>query len=1028
MANTCPKCNFKNTSDSKFCKECGTQLPGIEEIEVTETLETPKEELTTGSTFAGRYQIIEELGKGGMGKVYKVHDTKIKEKIALKLIKPEIAKDKKTLERFSNELKFARKIRHKNICQMFDLGEDRGTHFITMEFVEGQDLKKLIRQSGQLAIGTTINMAKQVCDGLVEAHSSGVVHRDLKPSNIMIDADGNARIMDFGIARSIEGKGITGAGVMIGTPEYMSPEQVEGKEVDQRSDIYSLGVILYEMATGRVPFEGDTPFTVGVKHKSEFPQNPKEINTQIPDDLNNVILKCLEKDKEKRYQKAGEVRSELESIEKGIPTTERIVPERKPLTSREITVQFSLKKLLIPVMVIMALVIVGLILWSPWSKKAAAPASSDKHSLAVLFFRNGSGDPSLDIWKENLCDYIITDLSQSKYIRVFDFTQIVGSLEKHNLLGVNRYSDEHLRSVCSSLGASYILTGSFSTPGESFRIDYSLYDFKKGDGISSDRVEGVGVESVQSLVDELTKKIKADFNLTDEEILADFDREVGTITTLNPEAYRCYREGRKLYVRGDQMESIPLMEKAIKLDPNFAMAYRSIGIAYQNNYYYDQGDEYIKKAFELIDKVSYKEQLYIKSNYYYYVEEDEEKSIEVLKKILEEYPEDTFANATIGVNYLDYEDWDLVIKHFEICVKNKGEFSGIYHHLGTAYEAKGMYEKAREAFRSYIDYFGESVGFQQRLADNYVYDGKYDQAIVEADKALAMNPNGYGKGGIYHLQGDFKAAEEAYRSQLESDLLSVKMNGWRWLEFLYKMMGQFEKAKKKALAGLEYAEDINHRNWQRIFNALLAWYDLTNRNLNGVLEKADFIFDSAEEDNLPVWQENSLWWKIKVHLRKGNIEEALVLAEEVKKCTKSTVYLYDDKWYLDDLGLIEMKKRNYSKAIDLFTQVYEMQGSQRSWLDPHAYILYNLASAYYLNGDLEAAQREYENILTLTTGRLSNGDLYVKSYYQLGKICEQKGDTAKAIENYEKFLDLWKDADPGIAEVEDARKRLAGLK
>ena len=370
MAKQCPKCNSDNPGTATFCADCGAQLPSPEKIDVTETMEVPKEELTTGSTLAGRYQIIEELGKGGMGRVYKVHDTKIKEKIALKLIKPEIAKDKKTLERFSNELKFARKIRHKNICQMFDLGEERGTHFITMEFVEGQDLKKLIRQSGQLALGTTINIIKQVCEGLAEAHTLGVIHRDLKPSNIMIDADGNARIMDFGIARSIVGKGITGAGVMIGTPEYMSPEQVEAKDLDQRSDIYSLGIIMYEMLTGKLPFEADTPFAIGIKHKSEIPKNPIEFNPQIPDDLSRAILKCLEKEKNSRYQSAVDVRSELEKIEQGLPTTDRVVPKKKPLTSREVTVQFSTKKLFIPALIILNIALIALIIWSPWAKKA----------------------------------------------------------------------------------------------------------------------------------------------------------------------------------------------------------------------------------------------------------------------------------------------------------------------------------------------------------------------------------------------------------------------------------------------------------------------------------------------------------------------------------------------------------------------------------------------------------------------------------------------------------------------------------
>ena len=267
MSIKCPKCNTNNPDTLKFCGECGTQLPSIEDFEVTETIEAPKEELTTGSTFAGRYQIIEELGKGGMGKVYRVLDKKLKEEIALKLIKPEIAKDKKTLERFHNELKLARKISQRNVGRMYELMEEGGTHFITMEYVPGEDLRSLIRRIGQLPIGKSISIAKQICEGLAEAHRSGVVHRDLKSNNIMIDKEGNVRIMDFGIARSLEAKGITGAGVMIGTPEYMSPEQVEGKDVGQRSDIYSLGIILYEMVTGRVPFEGDTPFTIGMKHR-----------------------------------------------------------------------------------------------------------------------------------------------------------------------------------------------------------------------------------------------------------------------------------------------------------------------------------------------------------------------------------------------------------------------------------------------------------------------------------------------------------------------------------------------------------------------------------------------------------------------------------------------------------------------------------------------------------------------------------------------------------------------------------------
>jgi serine/threonine protein kinase len=310
--------------------------------------------------FAGRYEIIEELGHGGMGKVYKVFDKEIHATVALKLIKPEVAADKNTIERFRNELRIARDISHKNVCRMYDLGREAESYFITMEYVPGEDLKSFIRRARRLDVGTAISIAKQVCEGLGEAHKLGVVHRDLKPGNIMIDKDGNAKVMDFGIARSLRTKGITGPGVVIGTPEYMSPEQVDGKEADERADIYSLSIILYEMVTGTVPFEGDTAFAVGLKHKSEAPEDPKRMNPQIPDDLSCLILKGLEKDREKRYQAAEEVLSELIKIEQRLPTTTKEALKRKLPASREIAVKFRLKKFINVILV--SIIALGVIL------------------------------------------------------------------------------------------------------------------------------------------------------------------------------------------------------------------------------------------------------------------------------------------------------------------------------------------------------------------------------------------------------------------------------------------------------------------------------------------------------------------------------------------------------------------------------------------------------------------------------------------------------------------------------------------
>jgi serine/threonine protein kinase/ribosomal protein L40E len=432
----CPKCRADNPADSSFCSKCGSALLFSEKIvdSHTKTLEMPSGILSRGSTFAGRFEVVEELGKGGMGIVYRVFDKKIDEEVALKLLNPEVSSDLKTIERFRNELKLARKISHKNVCRMYDLNEEKGTQYITMEYVSGEDLKSSIMRVGYLSIGKAVSVTKQICDGLVEAHRLGVVHRDLKPQNIMVDKQGNVRIMDFGIARSLKKKGLTGTGIIIGTPEYMSPEQAEMKEIDQRSDVYSLGTILFEMVTGRVPFEGETPLSVAMKHKNEPASDPRELNAQIPEALSRVILKCLEKKRENRYQKAEELLAELNRIEKELPTTERIISRRKPVTRREITVKLTLRKLLIPAVAVVSIVILALVIWRFRPRGRVVPFPQDKPSLAVMYFENNTGNNGLDHWRKALSDLLIADLSQSKYLRVLSGERLFNILEEMDLL------------------------------------------------------------------------------------------------------------------------------------------------------------------------------------------------------------------------------------------------------------------------------------------------------------------------------------------------------------------------------------------------------------------------------------------------------------------------------------------------------------------------------------------------------------------------------------------------------------------
>jgi serine/threonine protein kinase len=372
---TCPNCRTENPSGSRFCHNCATPL----QESLTKTVKSPTFEITRGDLFAGRYEIIESLGQGGMGKVFKVFDRTINEIVALKLIRPEISVNDRAIDRFKNELKVARKITHRNVCRMHDLGAEGFYSYITMEYVAGEDLKRFIRRAGTLSPGKAVRIAKQVVEGLIEAHHLGVIHRDLKPQNIMIDQDGNAKIMDFGIARFVDTERLTGSGVMIGTPEYMSPEQVDLREVDGRADVYSLGIVIYEMVSGRVPFEGETALAVAMKHKTEKPRDVRELNAQVSPELAGIISNCLEKAPESRYQTGEELLEDLSRVEKELTTTERPAPKKTPPGTRLVSGRFPLKKLLVPaaILVFAAIAVVAVLKFLP-RKEAAPPVPAEQ--------------------------------------------------------------------------------------------------------------------------------------------------------------------------------------------------------------------------------------------------------------------------------------------------------------------------------------------------------------------------------------------------------------------------------------------------------------------------------------------------------------------------------------------------------------------------------------------------------------------------------------------------------------------------
>jgi len=749
MGVECPKCNTGNTSDSEFCKKCATPLPSSKEIPAspTETLETPTEELTTGSTFAGRYQIIEELGKGGMGEVYRVLDKELKEEVALKLIRPEIASDKKTLERFSNELKLARKISHKNVGRMYELMEEKGTRYITMEYVPGEDLKRLIRKVGQFGAGKTVSIAKQVCEGLAEAHRLGVVHRDLKPQNIMVDEEGNARILDFGIARSLKAKGITGAGVMIGTPEYMSPEQAEVKEIDQRSDIYSLGVILYEMATGRVPFEGETPLGIAMKHKSEEPQDPREINSQIPEDLSNLILRCMEKDKEKRYQSAGELRSELVNMEKSLPTTKRIHPDIDPKAKT-----------------------ISKIKW--------------KNSIAVLPFSDLSPQKDQEYFCDGMTEDIITKLSRIAELKVISRTSAM------------RYkrTDKDIKEIGEELGVATILEGSIRKERDNIRVTAQLINVEDGFHLWADTYNRK-LESVFEVQDEVSKVIAEvlEIKLTPKKMEA-----LKATRPKNVDAYEYVLKG--VYITNskyiishrekDFKSAVKIFNKAVKIDPEYPLAYTGLNWAYQHHNQITGSKKYLPLVIKNSEKAYELDQNLADSNamkaWIYYLGRDYAQSYHYYKRALEIDPNRGILNHVVGIFYqsiglihqaIDYLSRAVELDPFYIVAHSYRSKLLIY--LKEFKKAENSIEKAMEV---------EPDNFWSLVDKCLLYIMK--EKIEKAEKLLGrvekINPGysiiPYYKSIIFAVKGDKNRALALKKNGLIYSLLSMKDKAIKYIE------------------------------------------------------------------------------------------------------------------------------------------------------------------------------------------------------------------------------------------------------